>query len=366
MHTYFAFTHIYNRVLSPIGITLFLLALSLHVSLGADARVADRLVDDDSLYVSRRMKMEERREELRAKIDSAVTANYYIVNYDTLYIIRPKEAWMLKARVNVSGSVITVKQRTDDNVGRGKLRSNYKATVSLGVNYRGITAGLAFNPAMFSGKERDFELNVNTYSNRYGLDVVYLRSKSLSGNTSLGSDRVFVEEGGVLMKMLNVNGYYAFNNRRFSYPAAFSQSYVQRRSAGSWLVGFSYLGGSMRTTAAKPAEMPDMRVYLGHFAVGAGYGYNWKVSKRMLLHVSALPTLVVLNRNNIELDGEKEKMQTDFPDAILTERVAIVYALDKKNFIGGTFVMNNSLMGDRNLDMDYSKWRARLFWGMRF
>ena len=86
----------------------------------------------------------------------------------------------------------------------------------------------------------------------------------------------------------------------------------------------------------------------------------------MLLQVSVLPTLVVLNRNNIELDGEKEKMQTDFPDAILTERVAIVYALDKKNFIGGTFVMNNSLMGDRNLDMDYSKWRARLFWGMRF
>ena len=80
MHTYFAFTHIYNRVLSPIGITLFLLALSLHVRSGADARVADRLVDDDSLYASRRMQREERREELRPKIDSAVTSNYYIVN----------------------------------------------------------------------------------------------------------------------------------------------------------------------------------------------------------------------------------------------------------------------------------------------
>ena len=72
MHTYFSFTHIYNRVLSPIGITLFLLALSLHVSLGADARVADRLVDDDSLYVSRRMKREERREELKKMAEDTI------------------------------------------------------------------------------------------------------------------------------------------------------------------------------------------------------------------------------------------------------------------------------------------------------
>ena len=206
MHTYFAFKHIYISVSSPLAIMLFLLALSLHVSLGADAHVVDRTAAVDSLSLSRRIRREKRREELKAKIDSAVTANYYMVNYDTLYIVRPKEAWMVKARVNVSGSVVTVKKRKDDNVGRGKLRSNYKATLSLGINYRGITAGLAFNPAMFSGKERDFELNVNAYSNRYGLDVVYLRSKSLSGNTSLGSDKVLVEEGGVLMKMLNVNG----------------------------------------------------------------------------------------------------------------------------------------------------------------
>lgn len=42
------------------------------------------------------------------------------------------------------------------------------------------------------------------------------------------------------MQVLNLTGYYTFNHRRFSYPAAFTQSYIQRRSAGSWLAGISY------------------------------------------------------------------------------------------------------------------------------
>lgn len=36
------------------------------------------------------------------------------------------------------------------------------------------------------------------------------------------------------------NLYYIFNHRKFSYPAAYAQSTVQRRSAGSWLAGIGY------------------------------------------------------------------------------------------------------------------------------
>lgn len=44
---------------------------------------------------------------------------------------------------------------------------------------------------------------------------------------------------GLKVKMKGLNLYYIFNNRRFSYPAAFSQSTNQRRSAGSFITGFS-------------------------------------------------------------------------------------------------------------------------------
>ena len=359
-------THIYILVQRAVFVILWTAALNLFVSMRATAREFCFEGLDDSLSVSKRERRMERREQVRAKIDSAVAAKYYKINYDTLYIMRPEETWLVKARVNVSGSFVIVKQHSDSNEGRGRLRSNYKTTLSVGVSYRGLTAGLAFNPDMLRGRKRDFEFNLNSYSNRYGLDLMFLASKTMSGNTYFGNEKVFVGEGDMQMNLLNVNGYYAFNSKRFSYPAAFSQSYVQKRSAGSWLAGFSYMGGSVKTTDSKPDGMPDTRIYLGHFALGGGYGYNWIINKRMLVHASALPTLVVLNRNNIKLNGEKEDMAPEFPDVILTERVAVVYALNKKSFGGGTFVMTNSLLGGGHLDIDYSKWRTRVFWGMRF
>ena len=52
-------------------------------------------------------------------------------------------------------------------------------------------------------------------------------------------ERVELPEDMLAVKTLNVNAYYAFDSSRFSYPAAFSQSYIQRRSAGSFLLAFS-------------------------------------------------------------------------------------------------------------------------------
>ena len=49
-------------------------------------------------------------------------------------------------------------------------------------------------------------------------------------------ERIDLPEGILQVKTLNVNAFYVFNYRRFSYPAAFSQSYIQRRSAGSFLL----------------------------------------------------------------------------------------------------------------------------------
>ena len=43
--------------------------------------------------------------------------------------------------------------------------------------------------------------------------------------------------GGLTSTIKGFNLYYIFNHRRFSYPAAFSQSTIQRRSAGSPFVG---------------------------------------------------------------------------------------------------------------------------------
>lgn len=333
---------------------------------GAKACASEMMGDmtSDSI-MSRRARMMERHEEVKAKVDSAVTAKYYFINYDTAYIARPKEAWMIRVRGNVSGSELNVSRKNGPRA-EGHLRSGYKATLSVGASYRGIAAGLAVNPMKFIGKGHHFEMNVNAYANKYGVDVVYLDSKTLSGNTYWGADKIPVGEGDMTISMLNVNGYYAFNGDRFSFPAAFSQSYIQKRSAGSILAGFSYMGGSVKTTESRPQPLPDLRVYLGYFGIGMGYGYNMVIRRRWLLHASALPTFVVLNRSNIRVSGTRSDLSTGLPNVILTERMALIYNVKSDKFFGGTFVVTHSFLGDDHMVLNYSKWRARIFWGMRF
>lgn len=59
------------------------------------------------------------------------------------------------------------------------------------------------------------------YGNRIGIEAVYQASGVYKGNIEVNGDKSYVPEGLVNMDMLLVNTYYAFNARRFSYPAAF-------------------------------------------------------------------------------------------------------------------------------------------------
>ncbi|MBQ3632208.1 MAG: DUF4421 family protein [Prevotella sp.] len=168
--------------------------------------------------------------------------------------------------------------------------------------------------------------------------------------------------------MANIAGYYTFNHRRFSFPAAFTQSYVQRQSAGSWLAGISYQGGSIKTTnklKARNPNAPDVRIYVGHFGVGGGYGYNWVLGRRWLLHFSMLPTFVVYNRNNFTVNGDRKRAKRIRFNMIFNERAAIVHNFSPRYFAGATLTMNNSIFDDDVVVVNQNKWRARAFIGMR-
>lgn len=68
-------------------------------------------------------------------------------------------------------------------------------------------------------------------------------------------------EGRLTLKVVNLAGYYTFNHRRFSFPAAFTQSYIQHRSADSWLAGISYQGGSINTSNSLKANNFSSRYF---------------------------------------------------------------------------------------------------------
>ena len=302
-----------------------------------------------------------------AKVDSALTARYYKIPYDTNYVVRPEGRLTLKLRLNQTGNSIHAKGTVNDIYSKADLQTSHKTTISLAAIYRGVSAGLTINPAKLKGAYKDYEFNLNYYSSKISIDASYQRSSTLAGDIERnGMQRL--ERGDIFMKVLNLAGYYTFNNRRFSYPAAFNQSYIQQRSAGSWLAGVSYQGGSIKTTnelKEKNPNAPEVRIYTGHIGVGGGYGYNLVLGNKWLLHFSALPTFVVYNRNNFTVNGERKNAKRMRFNMLFNERVAIVRNFSPRFFAGVTLVMNNSVFDDDAVVVNQNKWRARASLGIR-
>lgn len=325
-------------------------------------------------YMRRHLKIQKRLARYDRQLfrgDSLLAANYHKVKYDTAYIGRPDARWTIKYRGNLSGADMRTTSVTDGVQNRSRVTADCRGTLSMAVAYRGLGLGVAVNPAKFAGKCKDFEYNLNSYSNRYGFDVVFLSSKTYHGYKAADAERIDIHKGQISQNALNLNFYYAFNYRRFSFPAAFSQSYIQKRSAGSWMIGASFDGSK--------TELNDMTIRLNEFAVGAGYAYNLVIARHWLCHLSALPTMTIYSHDytktltSADEDNApsatstvRHDMKYHFPSAIITGRGAVVYSWRNK-FAGATAVYNYSVAGDEDhLKVRRNKWRVRMFFGFRF
>lgn len=312
-----------------------------------------------------RRQIEERVEQRVGWVDSVVTSRYYRVKYDTAYIGRPEGKVTLKLRTNISGSTFRFERNDGVLSGKSRLHTQTRGTISVGASYRGISASISLNPAKLGGKSKDNEYALNVFKNRFGLDINYQDTKTMSGSVTHDGIDYEMGAGSVDFRMFNVNAYYVFNGKRFSYPAAFTQSYIQKRSAGSWLIGVTYLGGRIKTIGETLEGVGTLRIREGYLSIGGGYAYNFVYKKRWLFHLSVLPTLVVGSWNDVRLDDQRTKMKTHFPHINTTTRAAINYQFNKKYFAGATLMMNNSLMGNRSVFVDYTRWYVRLIFGIR-
>ena len=294
--------------------------------------------------------------------DSLMTQRYRSSELDTMYITRPQTKWTVIGRLNVSGAKLEVEGIEMGTPFRSEMKADYKSTLSFGVNYLGLSLNMALNPAKMMGKYKDFELNLNSYGNRWGFDFIYQNAQNFTGwHEAEGSPRIELPPEVLKMKTLNVNAYYAFNNRRFSYPAAFTQSYIQRRSAGSFLLAVSGQGQNAQTKSQYESELKVTNIGLG-----AGYAYNWVPGRHWLLHLSAIPTFTVYSNTSLTVNNERIPLDYHFPEVIITSRGSVVRQIGNM-FVGMSMVFNFTNIGDvKQLSVHNMKWRTRLFVGFRF
>ena len=183
-----------------------------------------------------------------------------------------------------------------------------------------------------------------------------------------GGDSVLdlnIPNGFVTQANFFLSGYYVFNNHRFSYPAAFTQSYIQKRSAGSFIAGAN-LGFGQLTLGDSTQGTELYQVTNLFFSLGVGYGYNFVLPHHWLLHLSALPYIIIHNKALCRFRGESQEWQTQFPQVIIIARAAAIRSWECW-FAGMTAHYIYSHVGSPSLiEVANQQWHLMAVVGLRF
>ena len=216
-------------------------------------------------------------------------------SFDSTYVFQPTLKWMVGVEsqmIRVGADLHSAISVTDlrgenpvilDGTMDTGIRNDPYRKLGLAVGYGSLSAGYGVQLGKKDEKRNSyFTLGLNSPS--YGARLRYIKVRQQPegrlefGDQVLDLNSPFKGE----MRNLSVDGFYAFNRRRFVFTAAYNGRILQRRSAGSWLVAAKYLQGDF---SLDPKD--DIWAGLNHLqrystrqiSAGGGYSFNW-----VLLH----------------------------------------------------------------------------------
>lgn len=313
-------------------------------------------------------------EEAMIRADSILDVRNAKITTDTLYVARPQETWTFRAKVDGFGEVMHLRSVDPDGTrGNYYLNADPKITLGIMANYRGISASLSLSPSKILSDISDMMSAINYYSNTFGIDLTFEKVNSFRGRTNLES-HTHKLSSATNMRQFALTGYYVFNGKKFSLPAVFNSTWVQKRSAGSFLVQAAFNTGRIKigpdlNADESVASIPE-RIDMNSLAIGAGYGYNLVAGKHWLIHATAQPSIMVWQNYKLHTTDRKgneqvNKMDTGRINFFIVGRLGAIYSWDRY-FIGLTSVVQHSKSGkDSDFALLDTQWQARAFFGWR-
>lgn len=194
--------------------------------------------------------------------------------------------------------------------------------------WRWLFAGYTFELSNISLSNLKQELTLSFYTSQIGVDLFFRRTGNdyKIRNASFGSD-IDVNHlngssfGGIKAGITGFNAYYIFNHGRFSYPAAFSQSTIQKVSCGSWMAGLGYTKNTLSFDHDALQRLVDERlgyqvavvdsglmfnkVKYNDFNLSGGYAYNW-VFARQWLFAASLQAAIAYKRSSADVPDDQQ------------------------------------------------------------
>lgn len=188
----------------------------------------------------------------------------------------------------------------------------YQTEFELGIDWRGIAIelpipirnrysmsfGLAKNGSVWGARIRYKSLkNVEgVLDDSYNQAMTqWMRNVENQTATPVTTVESTIPEGKIDLKIFYVEGYYVFNNKRFSLAAGAYGDMVQKRSAGSLFVMANYYQSQF---GANNLFNHDRDIFRNRkLSLGAGYGYNWAINGgKLCIHMSIIPMVSLWNQ----------------------------------------------------------------------
>ena len=230
---------------------------------------------------------------------------------DRSYIDAPEKPWQLIAKGNVSQTIVSMKTHGQlmgvDYTTQPYLSTSPSQYVGLWAGYRGYGIGYTVNV----GGDKGSNLVFGATGGAYGVNVRIHSFDNSNPSINLNSELLTEEEqetwddvqliDPIHVRTVIADGYYMFNGKKFSYAAAYDQSVIQKRSAGSLMAGLMY----NYTRIDYATDLNGDLVYLMHGlgkvklwqgSAGVGYAYNWVPARGLLVNVMLMPMLTLVNK----------------------------------------------------------------------
>ena len=230
---------------------------------------------------------------------------------DRRYIDVPKQPWQITVRSNVKQTIVSMNNQGSmagkDYSVKPYLRTTPSYSIGLWAGYRGLGLGYSIN----MGGDKGSNITVGATGRAYGINVRIHSFENHNPNFNLESDLIPEEAKDawkevqltdpIRVKTVIADGYYMFNSRKFSYPAAYKQRVIQKRSAGSLIAGLMYNYTRIDYVSDSNGDLIYLmeglgKVKLWQGSVGMGYAYNWVPARGLLLNVMAMPMLTFVNK----------------------------------------------------------------------
>ena len=230
---------------------------------------------------------------------------------DRNYIDAPERPWQVIVRGNVMQTIVSM--NTHGNIvgqeysAKPTLKTTPSQYIGLWAGYRGYGVGYTVNV----GGDKGSYLTFGATGGAYGINVrihsfdnsnpsFNLNSDLLSENDLDAMNQVQLTDP-IHVETVMVDGYYLFNGKKFSYAAAYDQSLIQKRSAGSLMAGFMYNYTHIDFASDSNGDLIYLmgglgKVKLWQGSAGVGYAYNWVPARGLLINVMAMPMLTFVNK----------------------------------------------------------------------